>query len=221
MRSRIDAGDIGNFLYFDSIRISPGLLQTDVNVIWDLAPHDFSVLDYLCAEDPVAVSASGAKHLGCSFENIAYVTVHFNTSAIASFHLSWLAPVKVRQMLVGGTKKMMVYDDMKAAEKLRIYDTGVTVSPDPEHRESILAGYRNGDLIAPNLDTSEALCLMAREFVDAIDQKRLPLTDGYAGYRVVRLLEAAQRSMQLSGKRIELRDAADRHKSTLAAFAIA
>jgi predicted dehydrogenase len=204
MRSIIDAGAIGELLYFDSVRISLGLVQSDINVIWDLAPHDFSIMDYLCSEDPVAVSATGAKHLGCPFENIAYVTAHFGSKMIAHFHLNWLAPVKVRKTLVGGTRKMIVYDDMETAEKVRIYDKGVTVNHDPECRERLLAGYRNGDMVAPNLDTSEALRLMAREFVESITQKRLPISDGYAGYRVVRLLEAAQQSMELNGQPVEL-----------------
>jgi predicted dehydrogenase len=204
MRSIIGAGEIGDLLYFDSVRISLGLVQSDINVIWDLAPHDFSIMDCLCPEDPVAVSAVGAKHLGCAFENIAYVTAHFASSMIAHFHLNWLAPVKVRKTLVGGTRKMIVYDDMETVEKVRLYDKGITVNHDSESRERILASYRNGDVLAPNLDTTEALRLMAREFIDSIVQKRLPICDGYAGYRVVRLLEAAQQSMELNGQPIEL-----------------
>jgi len=207
MRSIIDAGEIGDLLYFDSVRISLGLVQKDINVIWDLAPHDFSIMDRLCAEEPVAVSATGAKHLDCPFENIAYVTAHFQSKMIAHFHVNWLAPVKVRSTLVGGTKKMIVYDDMETAEKVRIYDKGITVNHDPRSRERLLANYRNGDMVAPNLDTTEALRLMAREFVDSIAQKRLPISDGYAGYRVVRLLEAAQQSMELNGQPIELPNA--------------
>ncbi len=204
MKSIIGAGEIGDLLYFDSVRISLGLVQCDINVIWDLAPHDFSIMDCLCPEDPVAVSAVGAKHLRSPFENIAYVNVHFASSMIAHFHLNWLAPVKVRKTLVGGTRKMIVYDDVETVEKVRLYDKGITVNPDSDSRERILASYRNGDVLAPNLDTTEALRLMAREFIDSIVQKRLPICDGYAGYRVVRLLEAAQQSMELNGQPIEL-----------------
>jgi predicted dehydrogenase len=213
MRSVIDAGDIGELLYFDSVRISLGLVQSDINVIWDLAPHDFSIVDYLCWEEPVAVSATGARHLGCPFESIAYVTVYFESQMIAHFHLNWLAPVKVRQTLIGGTRKMMVYDDLETAAKVRIYDKGVTVNYDPLHREHLLAGYRNGDMVAPNLDPSEALRLMAREFIDSITQKRPPASDGHAGYRVVRLLEAAQQSMEQNGQPIELPNAIIPRKS--------
>jgi predicted dehydrogenase len=213
MRSMIAAGAIGDLLYFDSVRISLGLVQSDINVIWDLAPHDFSIMDHLCSEDPIAVSAMGAKHLGCLFENIAFVTAHFNSSLIAHFHLNWLAPVKVRKTLIGGTRKMIVYDDMESAEKVRIYDKGISVTHDPECRERLLAGYRNGDMVAPNLDTSEALRLMACDFIESIMQKRAPISDGYAGYRVVRLLEAAQQSMELNGQPIELTNHVHRRTS--------
>ena len=220
MKSIIDAREIGELLYFDSVRISLGLVQNDINVIWDLASHDFSIMDYLCSEDPVAVSAIGVKHFGCAFENIAYVTAHFETKMIAHFHLNWLAPVKVRKTLVGGTRKMMVYDDMEPAEKLRVYDKGITVNHDPEHRERVLAGYRNGDVVAPNLDTVEALRLMTREFIDSITRKRLPISDGYAGYRVVRLLKAAQQSMELNGQPIELTNAIGPRRRVDSALAV-
>jgi len=220
MKSIIDAREIGELLYFDSVRISLGLVQSDINVIWDLASHDFSIMDYLCSVDPVAVSAIGVKHFGCAFENIAYVTAHFETKMIAHFHLNWLAPVKVRKTLVGGTRKMMVYDDMEPAEKLRVYDKGITVNHDPEHRERVLAGYRNGDVVAPNLDTVEALRLMTREFIDSITRKRLPISDGYAGYRVVRLLKAAQQSMELNGQPVELTNAISPRRRVDSALAV-
>jgi predicted dehydrogenase len=213
MRSMVDAGEIGNLLYFDSVRISLGLVQSDINVLWDLAPHDFSIMDYLCSQDPVSVSATGTKHLRCPFESIAFVIAHFDGKMIAHFHLNWLAPVKVRKTLVGGSKKLIAYDDMETVEKVRIYDKGISVIQDPECREKMLAGYRNGDMVAPNLDTSEALRLMAREFIESIVQKRPPLSDGYAGYRVVRLLEAAQRSMELGGQPVDLIDWPGMHRN--------
>jgi predicted dehydrogenase len=145
------------------------------------------------------------KHLGCPFENIAYMSARFEDDLIAHFHLNWLAPVKVRRMLVGGSKKMIVYDDMETSEKVKVYDKGITMNHDPQDRERLLTGYRNGDMVAPNLDTSEALRLMASDFVRAIAEKRPPISDGYAGYRVVRLLELAQRSMAQNGRPIELR----------------
>jgi predicted dehydrogenase len=205
MKALVDSGEIGNILYFDSVRISLGLVQSDINVIWDLAPHDFAIMDYLCDAKPVAISATGMKHLNCPFENIAYVTAHFAGNMIAHFHVNWLAPVKVRRTLVGGSKKMIVYDDMEPTEKIKVYDKGISMNYDPERREKMLAGYRNGDMLAPNLDSGEALRLMAREFVNAIAEKRQPLSDAHAGYRVVRLLEAAQQSIERNGRVVELR----------------
>ena len=201
IKSLVDAGDIGKLLHFDSVRISLGMVQSDINVIWDLAPHDFSIMDYLCSEQPVAISAIGAKSLGHPFENIAYLTAHFDGRMIAHFHVNWLAPVKVRKTLVGGTKKTIVYDDMEPIEKVRIYDSAPAA--DKGHTP---AGHCNPGMFAPILDTSEALSLMAREFVDSITEKRLPVSDGYAGYRVVRLLEAAQQSLQQNGRTIEMTD---------------
>jgi len=213
MRSLVESGEIGDLYYFDSVRINLGLVQSDINVVWDLAPHDLSIMNHLYSDDPVAVSAVGAKQLGSPFENIAFMTVHFGGPMIAHFHLSWLSPVKVRKTLVGGSKKMIVYDDVSTAARVRVYDRGITISPDPHHRERSLAEYRNGDVCAPKLDDTEALRLMALEFVDSIRQKRLPISDGYDGYRVVRLLEAAQKSMQLGGRPVELAESFNPRRS--------
>jgi predicted dehydrogenase len=206
MKQLIDAGEIGDLLYYDSVRINLGLVQSDTNVLWDLGPHDFSIMDHLSKIDAKSVSATGIKHLGCPFENIAYVTVQFSSELIAHFHLNWLAPVKVRLTLVGGSKKMLVYDDMEPSEKVKVYDRGINMSYDPEQRARLLTSYRQGDMLAPHLDSAEALRLMAREFVGSIIENRPPLTDAAAGYRVVRLLEAAQRSMEQNGREVELRD---------------
>jgi predicted dehydrogenase len=204
MKALVESGELGELLYFDSVRIALGLLQEDINVLWDLGPHDLSILDYLCDREPVSISAIGVKHLNTKFENIAYVTVQFEGNLIAHFHLNWLAPVKVRRGLLGGSKKMVVYDDMEPSEKIKVYDKGITFNHDPERRERMLTGYRNGDMWAPNLENTEALRLMAREFVASIMEGRAPLTDGYAGYKVVRLLEAAQQSMDQNGITIKL-----------------
>ena len=210
MKSLIDAGEIGELLYFDSVRISLGLVQSDINVLWDLAPHDLSIMDYLCKREPISISATGVRHLETPYQNIAYVTVQGEGNFIAHFHVNWLAPVKVRRTLVGGSKKMIVYDDMENSEKVRVYDKGITQNHDPEHRERMLTGYRNGDMLAPNLDATEALKLMAREFAMSIAEKRAPLTDGYAGLRIVRLLEAAQESIEHNGRVVYLKEPADR-----------
>lgn len=204
MKQLIDGGEIGELLYFDSIRINLGLVQSDTNVLWDLGPHDFSIMDYLCDLEPKSVSANAVKHLHCPHDNIAYVTVRFSNNMIAHFHLNWLAPVKVRTTIVGGSKKMIVYDDMENSEKIKVFDRGITVNHDPARRERMLTGYRNGDILVPNLETTEALRLMAQEFVNSIREDRSPLTDGSSAYRVVRLLEAAQRSIEQNGREIDL-----------------
>ncbi|HEX7287873.1 MAG TPA: Gfo/Idh/MocA family oxidoreductase [Candidatus Angelobacter sp.] len=204
MKQLIDAGEIGDLLYFDSIRINLGLVQSDTNVLWDLGPHDFSIMDYLCDLEPKSVSASAVKHLHCPHDNIAYVTVRFANNLIAHFHLNWLAPVKVRTTIVGGSKKMLVYDDMQNSEKIKVFDRGITANHDPNRRERMLTGYRNGDILVPNLEQTEALRLMAQEFINSIREDRKPLTDGASAYRVVRLLEAAQRSIEQNGRAIDL-----------------
>jgi len=221
IKDLIDKDEIGDLLYFDSVRINLGLVQSDINVLWDLAPHDFAIMDHICDRDPISISAIGVNHLGCPYENMAYVTVRFNSHSnlLAHFHVNWLAPVKIRQTLIGGSKKMIVYDDMEPTEKVKVYDRGITMNHDPEQRTRLLTGYRNGDVLAPNLDTSEALRLMAKEFVTSIMQNRKPLTDGRAGYRVVRLLEAAQESIERNGREIELGPSAFPSASKLAVCA--
>jgi predicted dehydrogenase len=206
MKQLVDSGEIGDLLYFDSVRINLGLLQSDTNVLWDLGPHDFSILDHLCNLQPISVSAIAGKHFGYPYEDIVYVTVKYDSSFIAHFHLNWLSPVKVRLTLVGGSKKMIVYDDMESNEKLKVYDKGVTFNPSAESRNRLLASYRQGNMFAPNLDTTEALRLVVREFLNSITESRAPLTDGAAGYRVVRLLEAAQKSINGAGQEIALVD---------------
>jgi predicted dehydrogenase len=205
IKSLIDSGELGDLLYFDSVRISLGLVRSDINVLWDLGPHDLSILTYLCNRDPISISATGMKHLGCAFENIVYVSAQLEGNLIAHLHLNWLAPVKVRRTLVGGSKKMIVYDDMETTEKVKVYDKRISMNHDPQHRERLLTGFRNSDMRAPNLDTGEALRLMACDFVRAMVEKRRPASDGYSGYRVVRLLEMAQRSLAQNGRPVECR----------------
>src|SRR5258708_271214 len=206
MKSLVESGEVGQLLYFDSVRSSLGLVQGDITVLWAVGPHALSIMDYLGGQEPVAISATGVRHLNTPYENVAYVTVHFDGNFIAHFHLNWLAPVKVRRTLVGGSKKMIVYDDMENSEKVKVYDKGIVQSHDPQRRERMLTGYRNGDMLAPQLEASEALRRMAQEFVSSILEKRAPLSDGHAGYRVVRLLEGAQRSIEENGRVIDLRE---------------
>jgi predicted dehydrogenase len=205
IRALIDSGDLGELLYLDSVRVNLGLLQRNSNVIWDLATHDLSIMDYLIDVRPVAVSADGTAAAGFDHENVAYVTVHFDNGFLAHFHVNWLAPVKIRRMLLGGRQRMLVYDDTDPSEKVRVYDKGVDVDMrDGETRRQVLISYRTGDMYAPTFDRQEALALVAREFADSIRQRRPPLTDAAAGLRVVALLEAAERSLRAGGQRIEL-----------------
>jgi len=205
IRSLIDAGALGELLYLDSVRVNLGLLQHDSNVIWDLATHDLSIMDYLIDARPVSVSADGTAAAGFDHENVAYVTVHFDSGFLAHFHVNWLAPLKIRQMLLGGRQRMLVYDDTHPSEKVRVYDKGVDVDVrDGETRRQILVSYRTGDMHAPTFDRREALGLVVREFADAIHEGRAPLTDGAAGLRVVALLDAAERSLRAGGQRVTL-----------------
>ena len=199
-----DAGELGDILYFDSVRVNLGLFQHDVNVIWDLAPHDVSIMDALIKRPAKTVSALGTAHFGTKVENIAYVTVTFDGAAIAHFHVNWLAPVKVRTTLIGGTKKMIVYDDTEPSEKIKVYDKGVSIETNVETIHRNLVEYRIGDMYAPRLDSTEALDLVAREYIGCIREHREPLTDGKAGRRVVAVLEAANKSLSQGGVPISL-----------------
>jgi predicted dehydrogenase len=203
MKELIDKGDIGDLYYFDSVRINLGLIQRDVNVLWDLAPHDIAILDHLVKEKPVSVCANGACHVGNGLENIAYLTVYFSSGLIAHFHNNWLSPVKIRTMLIGGSKKTIHYDDMEASEKVKIYDRGVDIAT-PEGVRDVLVSYRLGDMWAPRLDTSEALKLVAKEFADCIEKGHSPLTDGVSGLNVVKILEASEMSIKHRGREVKL-----------------
>ncbi len=207
IRSLIDGGDLGQLLYLDSVRVNLGLFQQDSNVIWDLAVHDLSLMDHLIDSRPVAVSADGSCVAGYEHENIAYITVHFDTGFLAHFHVNWLAPVKIRHMLIGGSQRMLVFNDMEPSEKVLVYDKGVDVNVDASDdaaRRQILVSYRTGDMHAPRLDRTEALTGVVREFASAIAERREPLTGAASGVRVVSLLEAAERSLRADGQRIRL-----------------
>jgi predicted dehydrogenase len=205
----VDSGELGDLLYFDATRINLGLFQDDINVVWDLAPHDLSIMDFVIARQPQAVTATGSCHIKKGTENIAYVMLHFPDEFIAHFHFNWLSPVKIRHALIAGSRKMVVYDDIEPTEKVRVYDSGVTTTrtADKEDREAAyrtLVSYRTGDVWVPKLDSTEALHYVCKEFLAAIREKRRPLTDGQAGLRVVRLLEAAQKSMDQGGAKINV-----------------
>jgi predicted dehydrogenase len=200
----IRAGELGKIHYYDSSRINLGLFQRDVNVIWDLAVHDFSILDYIFDERPVAVSANGISHLPGSPENIAYITLFYDSGMIAHVSVNWLAPVKLRRMLIGGSKKMIVYDDLLPSEKVRIYDKGIEVTDKPGEIYNMQIGYRLGDMWAPQLDTTEALRTAVNSFLGSIEEGRTPVTESYSGLRIVELLEAASSSMRQRGTPVDL-----------------
>jgi len=199
----VQSGQIGEVFYYDSVRINLGLFQHDVNVIWDLAVHDLSIIDYLFADKPVAVSATGMSHVDGQPENVAYLTLFFEGKMVAHFHVNWLAPVKIRRTLIGGSKKMIVYDDLEPSEKVKVYDKGITLT-EPDGVYKMLVGYRAGDMWAPQLDTFEALKAVTEHFVKCVESGTRPLTDGRAGLDVVRILEAAPRSMVERGRPMDV-----------------
>ncbi len=199
----VEGGALGELHYFDSVRINLGLFQRDVNVIWDLAVHDLSIMDRVLPMKPRAVSATGMSHVPGRPENIAYLTLFFDANLIGHIHVNWLAPVKVRRTLLSGSQKMIVYDDLDQ-DKLKVYDRGLQLGDDPESRYQMLIGYRSGDMWSPQLEIKEALRAASEHFVACIESGKAPVTDGEAGLRVVRLLEAATRSMQERGQPISL-----------------
>jgi predicted dehydrogenase len=204
IREIIDSGSAGEIFYFESTRVNLGLFHHDTNVIWDLAVHDVSMMDYLLDERPIAVSATGQNHFKNQTENIAFLTMFFDGIAIAHVHVNWLAPVKVRRTLIGGSRQMIVYDDLEPSEKVKIYDKGVDIELDPSAINQTQFNYRSGDMWAPNLPGDEPLQNCVRHFVKSIDQNTTPITDGLAGLRVVRIIEAATQSMAQRGAPIEL-----------------
>jgi predicted dehydrogenase len=205
MAETVRAGELGQIYYYDSIRINLGLFQRDVSVISDLAVHDFSILDHLFGEQPAAVTASGTNHFPGTPANLAYVTLYYDSGMIAHANVSWLAPVKVRQILIGGSKRMVAYDDLEPSEKVKIYDKGVSFTDDPAKIQEMRVGYRTGDMWAPKLAVTEALSVEGAHFIDCVAHSKRPLTDGRLGQRVVQLIEAASESMRAKGKTVYLK----------------
>ncbi len=204
MRESVNSNELGDLLYYDSVRVNLGLYNHDVNVIWDLAVHDLAIMDYVLPFQPIAVSATAASHIGTGgSESLAYVTLHFKENFIAHFHVNWLAPVKIRLTTLCGTNRMIVYDDTVPSEKVRIYDRGVTVSklePSSHDRTRLQVDYRTGDMYSPMLDQSEALQVGARHFASCVRSGETPYTDGQVGSRIVSFLEAAERSLKVGGR---------------------
>jgi len=199
----IDDGTLGSLLYFDSMRVNLGLFQHDVNVVWDLAPHDLSVVDYLIEEKPTAVVATGEAHFNHGMEDVAYITLYFPKHLIAHLNVNWLSPVKVRTTLIGGKKKMLVWNDLDPDEKIKIYDKGIEVET-KEGVYDLLLSYRSGDMWAPKVDQVEALRLEAEHFLDCVAKDKVPINDGNSGLRVVKILEAANKSIKNRGEMVDL-----------------
>jgi predicted dehydrogenase len=204
MRELVQGGELGKVLYFDSSRVNLGLFQRDVNVIADLAVHDFSILDYVFDQHPMAVSAAGINHYPGTPENLAFITLFYESGFIAHVNVSWLAPVKLRSIMIGGTEKMITFDELQPSEKLKIYDKGVSFTDDPAKIHEMRVGYRTGDMWAPKVDNSEALLVEGRHFVECIRTGKKPVSDGEFGFRMVELIEAATGSMRGRGETIHL-----------------
>jgi predicted dehydrogenase len=200
----IRTGALGKLYYYDSVRVNLGLFQSDVSVMWDLAVHDLSIMDFLLGKTPLSISATGVSHVAGQPQNMAYLTCMFEDNLIAHFHVNWLAPVKVRQTLICGSEKMVVFDDVDMSEKVKVYDKGIIFNESDPNLYQRHVGYRTGDMWAPRLDNIEALSVEANHFVDCIRTGAVPESDGNAGLRVVRILEAASRSMSQDGMPIRI-----------------
>jgi predicted dehydrogenase len=202
----VRSGALGEIYYYDSVRVNLGLFQRDINVVWDLAVHDVSILDFLLERQPTVVSATGISHIPKRPENIAFITLFFPSTLIAHLHVNWLSPVKIRRTLIGGSEKMVVLDDLETVEKVKVYDTGVTLSngDQTELAHQLLVGYRTGDMWCPKIDVIEALNVAVRHFITCINTGKQSMTGGLAGLRVVETLEAISRSLAERGYPVEI-----------------
>ncbi|GBD90545.1 putative oxidoreductase YdgJ [bacterium BMS3Abin04] len=203
IKELIRENELGEIKYFDSVRINLGLFQHDVNVIWDLAPHDLSIMQYLMEDSKVAgVAANGIANYS-DHENVAHLSVYFQNNAFAHFHVNWTSPVKIRRMILGGDKKMLVFNDMANLEKIKVYDSGVEMKTAEKIHQALIQ-YRIGDMYSPKVVQTEALNLGAKEFINSIMENRLPLTNGYDGLKVVKILEASEKSIKNKGQLINI-----------------
>jgi len=205
IKEAVDKNELGELYYYDSTRVSLGLFQRDTNVIWDLAPHDFSIMDYIIKNKPLSLSAQGIDHMRRGHENIAFITIYFENNLIGHLNINWLSPVKIRSTLIGGEKKMLVWDDLKADEKIKIYNRGVKVT-NKEGIYNLMVDYRSGDMVSPRVDHTEALKKELEYFVECIKKNKQPINDGKAGLRVVRLLELTNKSLRNHGKLMKVQN---------------
>ncbi len=204
MREIIQQPSFGKLRYYDSVRVNLGLFQHDVNVLWDLAVHDLSVMVYALDAEPVAVSATGFSHVRGEPENMAFLTVFFASDIIAHINVNWLSPAKIRRTLIGGSKQMIIYDDLEASEKVKVYDKGISVTETPDDIHKLLISYRTGDLWSPKINDTEALQVEVDHFVACLKGEQKPLTGGEQGLKIVRILEAADMSMRNRGAPVDM-----------------
>jgi predicted dehydrogenase len=204
----VESGDLGDLYYIDSIRINLGLFQHDINVIWDLAPHDLSIVDYVLGGEARSISAWGCAHADRDIEDIAYVNVDYDDRMLANFHVNWLSPVKVRQMIFAGSRKSLIFNELNTTEPIKVYDRGIELDESEEDRRELMISYRSGDVWSPHIEPGEALQRVVTHFAECIREGKAPLSDGTMGLRVVRLLEAATRSIRAQGGRVVLSNGA-------------
>lgn len=204
LRDLVAGGDLGTIYYYISNRMNLGLFQNDVDVVWDLAVHDIAILSHVLQQHPVAVSSCGASHVQGRPANMAHVTLFYPGGMVADLNVNWLSPVKIRQSILSGDRRMAVYDDLEPSEKIKIYDRGVSVGEDPAELQRMLVSYRIGDMTAPRLDTTEALLTEVEHFAACIEGSAVPVTDGQMGLQVVEVLEAATRSLRMRGHPVDL-----------------
>lgn len=203
IKSMVSEQSLGNLYYYDSTRVNLGLFQHDVNVVWDLAPHDLSIMDYVIDEAPVALTAHGMDHFGTGLEDMAFITLYFNSNLIVHLNVNWLSPVKIRQTLIGGEKRMLVWNDLASDEKIKVYDKGVEVATKSGEYE-LLVSYRSGDMWSPRLEQTEALDLEIRYFLECVQKGEQPFNDGASGLRIVELLTASTESLGAEGRLVEV-----------------
>jgi predicted dehydrogenase len=200
----LESGRLGRLFFIDSVRINLGLFQSDVNVVWDLAPHDLSIIDHLVGSLPRGLSVSGSSHTDSGLEDVAYLTLDYADGLIAHVHVNWLSPVKVRSMILGGSSQSLIYNDLESSERIKVYDKGISLVTSQEQRERMMVSYRSGDIWSPNISTRETLAVMTEHFTACIREGKRPITDGNSGLRIVKLLAAAQTSIKAQGGRVAL-----------------
>jgi len=204
MAELVRAGELGEILFFDSVRINLGIFQHDVNVLWDLAPHDLSIIDYLINREPQSVLAVGASHAGNRLEDVVHLHLDYGNNLLASVHVNWLSPVKVRHFLIGGSRRSILYNELDISERVKVYDRGIDISKDPQGIHQVLVSYRSGDVLSPRLESAEPLAYLVEHFADCIEKGCPPISGGEQGWRITRILEAAQTSLAHGGQHISL-----------------